>query len=1019
MPSKPLTPWEDPSIVGINKEPPRAHSVPYRSVEDALAQANPVQISLDGRWRFHWVGKPTDCVQGFFQPGFDDSEWSSIAVPGCWETQGYGIPIYSNVRYPHPSAPPFVDENYNPVGSYRLWFRVPQEWRGRRVFIRFGGVYSAFSVWVNGQEVGYSEDSKGPAEFEITRFLAEDENLLAVQVFRWCDGSYLEDQDMFRFGGIFRSVSIFSTNPIHIRDVCLEQDFDDVQDFATIRARIEIAGTDNPDDSRCGLWLFESNLLEIAQATGGTSDAVSLQIQEPKKWSAEEPNLYTAIVCLYGSRDELLDVRRFQVGFRKIAIEDGVFKINGKPIKLKGVNRHETHPDTGRTITREQMIQDIVIMKRHNINTVRCSHYMNDPQWYELCSEYGLYVIDEANIESHGMGYSLERSLGNNPMWQTAHLDRTERMVRCHRNFPSIVMWSLGNEAGPGVNFVATSQCVRRLDSSRPIHYERYNEVADVESVMYPTVDYIIEQGSRESKKPFFVCEYAHAMGNSLGNLKEYVDAFESSDRNLGGCIWDFVDQSLRVPTHEPPDWQGRDWFYAYGGDFDDHPNDGPFCNNGLILPDRQLTAKIAEVKRVYQNIAIDLIDSDLVGEKLTAKLRVINKFAFTNLSHFQPNWQISADGQNVLAGTFDRIALEPGHSTERNLELDMSEADLLKELFLRVSFHLINPTPWADSEYEVAAVQFQLSASHSNEGSIIPGYAKCIQDEKKILVECSDGEVEIDKGSGLLKSIRFAGREILSSETDSPGPLLHVFRAFTDNDIWFHKQYLDSGLTGLKQRLRRLSVEERNNTVCVNVVHDCIGFKGTGFILKSTYTFSLDGATAIDCDIEPVGELPPLPRLGLLMRFAREFDHFTWYGRGPFESYPDRKVAADIGLYSGKVRDQYEEHARPQENGNKEDVRWATLTNEAGVGLRIASDGPFRMSVSHFLPQDLDESRHKNGEPRRRIPLRPRNEVIACLDVWQMGLGGASCGPKPLPQYICRAKPVKFRFVISPVARE
>ncbi|MCW5945464.1 MAG: DUF4981 domain-containing protein [Fimbriimonadales bacterium] len=1016
MPSKPLPPWEDPNVVGINKEPPRAHSIPYRSVADALAQANAVQISFDGLWRFNWVGKPTDSPEDFFELSFDDSEWPTITVPGCWETQGYGIPIYSNVRYPHPAAPPFADANYNPVGSYRLWFAIPQEWKGRRVFLRFGGVYSAFFVWVNGQEVGYSEDSKGPAEFEITRYLIDGENLLAVRVFRWCDGSYLEDQDMFRFGGIFRSVSLFSTNPTYIRDVWLEQEFSNDHNNAALKARIEIAGSSSQDECRFRLSLFESDSVEITHAIGLATETVSLDIEKPMKWSAEEPNLYTAILCLYDKSDRLLDVRRFQVGFRKIAIENGVFTLNGKPIKLKGVNRHETHPDTGRTVTRDQMIQDIVIMKRHNINTVRCSHYMNDPQWCELCGEYGMYVIDEANIESHGMGYSFERSLGNNPMWQKAHLDRTERMVQCHKNFPSILMWSLGNEAGPGVNFVASSQKVRSVDPSRPVHYERYNEVADVESVMYPTVDYIIEQGKLKTEKPFFVCEYAHAMGNSLGNLKEYVDAFESSERNLGGCIWDFVDQSLRVPTNEPPDWQGRDWFYAYGGDFDDHPNDGPFCNNGLILPDRQLTAKIAEVKRAYQNIAIELIDRERIDERLRVRIRVTNKFAFLNLSQFQPKWQISADGIGVLDGTFDVVELEPGRNAELNLECDISEVDQNEELFLRVSFHLISPTRWADSGHEVAAAQFQVSSSQTKVVSAIPGNTSCMQDDKKIVVVCEGGEFVIEKASGLLTSMRCAGLEMLSRETELPGPLFHVFRAFTDNDIWFQKQFLDSGLTGMKQRLRRLSVEEQDKSICMKVVHECIGFKGTGFILTSIYTFSADCTVAIDCDVDPVGELPPLPRLGLLIRLASEFDNVTWYGRGPFESYPDRKLAADIGLYSGKVQDQYEEYVRPQENGNKEDVRWATLTNSAGIGLRIASDGPFRMSVSHFLPQDLDQSRHKGGEPRRRIQLRPRNEVIACLDVWQMGLGGASCGPKPLPQYICEAKPVKFRFVISPV---
>ncbi|MEO7453172.1 MAG: glycoside hydrolase family 2 TIM barrel-domain containing protein, partial [Fimbriimonadales bacterium] len=703
--------WENPAVFGTNKMPPRADSVPFGSVQSALRgnrESSEFWRSLNGDWKFNWVGKPDDRPATFYEPQYDDSRWQTIAVPSCWETQGYGIPIYSNVRYPHGANPPFIPHDYNPVGSYRTTFSVPDNWKNRRTIIRFNGVYSAFYLWLNGKKVGYSEDSKGPAEFDLTDYLQPGSNTLAVEVYRWCDGSYLEDQDMFRFGGIFRDVSLMSMPLMQITDFSATPEFRDGHyDMAALRIQTHIQylgeGTSGYElvldlyDADGTVQRLASMTADGLRTGGKNAPTVLGQVRDPKLWSNEKPYLYRLLLTLKDNSGKIVDVRTCRVGMRDVKVEGGVFKVNSVPIKVKGVNRHETHPDTGRTLSREQMREDALIMKRFNINTVRCSHYPNDEYWYEVCDELGIFVIDEANIESHGMGYSMERSLGNNPAWLQQHLDRTGRMVATHKNHPSIIMWSLGNEAGPGSNFTATSKLVKEMDASRPVHYERFNEVADVDSTMYPGVDYVLQQGESKSDKPFFLCEYAHAMGNAVGNLQEYVDAFYSSDRNMGGCIWDFVDQSLRKS-----DGSG-DRYYAYGGDFDDHPNDGPFCNNGLIMPDRQITPKIWEVKKAYQPVHIT--EENL----LNGDIRIRNRHFFTSLSEFATDWHVTEDGKVIGSGTIDDLDTAPATEEIVRLRLPDTLHEPGAERFLRIAFKLKQDTAWAARGHEIAWQQFKL----------------------------------------------------------------------------------------------------------------------------------------------------------------------------------------------------------------------------------------------------------------------------------------------------------------------
>jgi beta-galactosidase len=1033
LPAQQYPVWEDPAVFAIGKESPRATSWPYGSLAEALGgerDASRFTRLLNGRWKFNWVGKPADRTVDFFRTDFDDSAWTTIPVPAVWELQGYGIPIYSNIRYPHPADPPRIPHSYNPVGSYRTTFEVPPDWMGRRTYLRFDGVYSAFFLWVNGERVGYSEDSKGPAEFDVTRFLTPGTNRIAVEVYRWCDGSYLEDQDMFRFGGIFRDVTLFSVPNVHLRDYAVDTSLPggagaSVAVRATVRN--QGAGPASPvvsaslyDDA--GRVVARGEAAVPVQAGEESEATVRMNVPTPRLWSAEDPNLYTLVLEVTGAGQP--DLRSSRVGIREVTWKDGVFRINGQKVKLRGVNRHDHDPDTGRTVSRARMEEDVRLMKQLNVNCVRTAHYPNDPYFYELCDRYGLYVVAEANIESHGMGYTFERSLGNNPDWRGQHLDRVGRNVHCQKNHPSVVMWSLGNEAGPGVNFAAAAELNRAIDPSRPIHYERYNQVADVESVMYPDVDYVLREGARASNKPFFVCEYAHAMGNAVGNLAEYWEAFEANDRSMGGCIWDWVDQGLRKrfvggldrnPLFDLAPGRGiggGPWYYAYGGDYDDHPNDGPFCANGILLPDRQITPKAWEVRKIYQPARIALRSA---GEG-SATIEVTNKDSFANLSRYEWVWRLEEDGRVLDSGELGRPDVAPGASRVVRVNYRTVDARPGSERFLRVAIRLAESTVWAEAGHEVAWEQCPLPPADPAAAGDVSALPKIELQETadRIRAVGADFEMAFDRRTGLMASLRQGGQELIGA---FGGPRLNVFRAFTDNDTWFQKAFWDSGLGAMNSRCEGVEAERlADGVVRIVATNRCLGFKGTGFLHIASYTVLGDGTVMTDHQVEPVGDLPALPKMGLLLGVDGRFGQFTWLGRGPFESYPDRKHAADVGQYSGSVEDQYQPYVRPQENGNKEEVRWATLTDVEGRGVLFQASGPLSVTVQKFTPQQIDEARHENGEPRKIVPLVRRSDTVVALDHRQMGLGGASCGPGPLSQHRLGAGRFQWRMILRPL---
>jgi beta-galactosidase len=1024
--------WENPQVVGRHKEAPHATSLPFPDVAGALSgglENTPFVKRLNGDWKFHWVGKPEDRPQNFYHPDFDDSSWETIPVPSCWEMFGYGIPIYTDVAYPFPANPPYISHNYNPVGSYRTEFETPVGWQDREVFISFGGVYSAFYLWINGQKVGYSEESKTPAEFNITPYLNTGRNLLAVEVYRWSDGSYLEDQDMFRFSGIFRDVHLTAVPQIFIRDFFARCDLDKAYRDATLHLTAKVKNLAEREAGRTTLeaYLFDpagrrvkagpimTGRLGPLPAGAEAELELAALVKNPSQWTAETPSLYRLVLELKDERGRTLEATGADIGFREIEIRNSQLLVNGVPVKLKGVNRHEHDPDFGSALPYERMAQDIKLLKQYNINTVRTSHYPNDVRWYDLCDLYGIYVVDEANIESHGMGYG-PKTLGQPPEWKTAHLDRVTRMVERDKNHPSVIMWSLGNEAGAGDNFRAAAQAVRLLDPSRPIHYERMNEVADVESVMYPSVEELQEAGRAKSDKPFFVCEYGHAMGNACGNLQEYWEIIESSPRLIGACIWDWVDQGLRKYTDEPagPDGRRR-WYYAYGGDFDDTPNDGNFCCNGLVPPDRQVTPKLLEVKKVYQNIAVEPLDL------AAGKIRIRNKYAFTNLRDFDGAWALTEDGRTIRSGSIARLDLAPGGTKILDLPLGKPSLRPGAEYFLRVSFCLGRDTLYAHRGYELAweqmPVPFNNPAAAEREATGLPAL-KLEESGQEVVVQGAGFQAVFSREEGGLVSLSYGNRTVISKTGAEPnGPRLNIFRAPTDNDVWMAKAFSDSGLSQLHALVKKFEARTRDDgKVEVEIVVEHIGFKGAGVRHACLYTVWADGAILLDNIFQPLGSLPPLYRLGLKMTVSPDLETMTWFGRGPGESYPDRKSSCDVGLWSGRVSDQFTEYVRPQENGNKEDVRWLALTDQAGAGLLVNSLGHLAASASHFTAQDLDGSRHKARQPKRFVRLSPRPDIILCLDQAQMGLGGASCGPPPLARYtLTLTEPRRFRFLLRP----
>ncbi len=1018
--------WENEQMIGLNKEPGHCTLTPYGDIESALEgirEASPFYQSLNGTWKFNWVIKPADRPVDFYKPTFDVSGWDDIRVPANWQEYGYGRPIYTNMRYPFPPNPPHIPHDYNPVGSYRRVFEIPASWDGREVFLHFDGVKSAFYVWVNGCKVGYSQDSMTPAEFNITRYLAPGRNVLAVEVYRWSDGSYLEDQDMWRFSGIYRKVYLFATPKVHIRDFFVRSTLDDLYQNGVLMIRPKLANyADEPPRG----WTVQARLYNdrkesvlseplkidasaILNEQYPQRDNVPFALMQTtipgvKKWSDETPNLYTLVLSLHDSDDKVVEAESCKVGFRKVEIKDGQLLVNGRSVRLFGVNRHEHDPDHGRAIPFARMVQDIKLLKQNNINAVRTSHYPDDPQWYELCDLYGIYLIDEANLETHGQGGYLT----NVATWHSAFVDRAVRMVERDKNHPSVIFWSLGNESGCGPNHAAMAAWIRDYDPTRPIHYEgavgepRDPYYVDMRSRMYARIHQIVQMATDpRDERPMVLCEYAHAMGNSVGNLKEYWDAIRAHKRLIGAFIWDWADQGLRKYAED------GSMFWAYGGDYGDTPNDGNFCCNGLVQPDRRPNPSLYEVKKVYQRIHVtpDNASAGLVS--------VANEYDFLDLDFVDVTWELTCDGAVVQKGELPRLTVPAGGTQQMKVPFTAPTPDRAAEHWLKVTFSLAQDHRWGPKGHVVAWDQFQVPVETPKptvaDLRLMPEVT-LHQEPEAYTVSGPDFKVVVSNRTGALESLVFKGFEMIAA------PLAPNFwRPPIDNDngngmprrqgVW-RTAGPDRTVTSVRAeqvnpKLARITVDA---TLPVGDETQCV----------TTYDVYGTCDVVVSMSLTPSGDdIPDLPRFGMQMAIPAQFSTMTWFGRGPQETYWDRQTGAAVGLYSGPVEEQIHLYVRPQENGNKTDVRWIALTNQRGRGLLAVGIPLLSASAWPFSMADLEKATHINELPRRDF-------ITLNLDYRQMGVGGDdSWGARTHPEYTLPAKPYSYRFRIRPYSPE
>ena len=1032
--------WENEQIFRINKESPYCTKMPFPDAEGALSRPlldSPWCQVLNGEWKFHWVDHPDKRPQTFYQTDFDDTAWGTIPVPSNVELHGHGTPIYSNSTYPFKKDPPHVmgepPQHYtsynerNPVSSYRRTFELPAAWQGRRAYLVFNGVASAFYLWINGEKVGYSQDSRTPATFDITRYVKPGKNLVAVEVYRHSDGSYLECQDFWRLSGIFRNVYLWSGDQIDLRDYELKTSFDAASGKGSLAIT---AWTINHADQPAGVTieakLLGADLKPLAATTlkarvepgkeAETRD--SLENLAVRPWTAETPQLYQVLLTLKDAGGRELAHYATRVGFRTVRIKDGCLLVNGQPIDIKGVNRHDHHHITGQYVSEADMRVDLDQMKRHNVNAIRTSHYPNDPRFLELCDEYGFYVISEANIESHGMGYGPE-SLAKQPSWGPAHLDRVINMVEFAKNHPSVIMWSMGNEAGDGVNFVECSKWLRQRDTSRLVHYEQagHGGHVDLFSPMYATVDGCVSYCRNEEKKPLdqqrplIQCEYNHTMGNSSGNLVDYWDDIRKERLLQGGFIWDWRDQGLLHKKVPAGGGEARE-FFAYGGDFGDHPNDGNFCCNGVVHADCTPNPHAAEVFKQYQEMAVEPVD--VASNKL--RLKVTNRHYFLDLDCFPIRWSIHKNGKQVASGNMPPVACRPRKSVEMVIDAaDLKAVEKDAEYHLNIEFLEGRDTLWKNRGKMVAWEQIALpwgadaakaaSWQSRDTGAAAP---KVTRADGRTTVSGEGFTAVFDDAKGMLASLRAGERELLSDLH------LNFWRPPTDNDrgckmpekcaVW-RTAGPESSVVG----------EVRANTVGNSILlHYELKVPAGESTAKLAYKVHPQGAIEVSMMLAPKGELPVIPRVGMAAKIPNNLETWTWYGRGPGENHQDRLTGYPLAVHSGPVDQLWFRYVEPQETANRTGVRWSTFTGADGSGLRVHASGgqPLEMGAYPFDQADLEGPGHPIDIPRRD------HQTIHIAHA-QMGVGGTnSWGAWPLAKYQLPAnREYTYQFVIEALA--
>ncbi|WP_042203824.1 glycoside hydrolase family 2 TIM barrel-domain containing protein [Paenibacillus camerounensis] len=1015
--------WNNnPEIFKLNRMDARASFTPYDTFEEAVkndAGASSRMLSLNGFWKFCWAENPQQRPADFYQQAYDVSGWADIAVPSHWQLQGYDYPQYTNVRYPWSERedirPPFAPTAYNPVGSYVRMFSLPESWTGNPVYLHFRGVESAFYVWLNGELVGYSEDSFTPAEFDLTPYLQPGENKLAVEVYRWSDASWLEDQDFWRLSGIFREVLLISPPPEHIYDFRVRTELDAACANAELEVRVKLLRYAGGADGElrvegvlldnAGRLVTGTGFCAAACVNGGSFAAVELRtpVAAPRKWSAEHPELYTLVLTLRDKEGGVLQAVSCKVGFRRFEIRDGLMLLNGCRIVFKGTNRHEFSCYTGRAVSLEEMVRDVQLMKAYNINAVRTSHYPNHPAWYELCDEYGLYVIDENNLESHGTWrfYPEEDIVpGSKPEWRENAVDRARSMLERDKNHPCILMWSLGNEASCGENFRHMYRYLKENDPARLVQYEgvflnrSFEDVSDVESQMYTFPADVERYALKQPKKPFILCEYSHAMGNSNGNLFKYTTLFDKYPVLQGGFIWDWIDQAILTQTSDGTAYLG------YGGDFGETPHDGNGCGNGLLFADRQISPKLDEVKACYQNV-------DFAGwNPLTGEVTVRNKFLFTRLDEYDWTWQLLLSGRPYGAPVQGGFAVEP--LTESNVVLRMPELPQGEEgeLLLEVSLRLKQDNLWARAGHEVAWAQLpvRLRAGGSREAydpeAVSP---ELVEKNGRWLLTGKRFEAAFDTETGTLVSYRFEGTELLRQ-----GPEPVFWRAMTDNDQG-SRLPVRAGIwrEAVKQRtLRRLT--RRQLASAWEITAEFRLETGAESCCTVSYRVSEDGSIAVEQTLNPGAGLPELPAVGMTLLMDPEYDRLEWYGRGPHDSHWDRQCGARLGVFSSSAAGQFMPYLKPQECGNKTGVRWLKVHDGAGKGLLFTADSELETSVLPYTVEELEAASHA-------YKLKPSDKTAVRILHKQMGVGGDdSWSAKTHPEFTLYAnRSYSYRFTM------
>ncbi len=1006
--------WNDPTMIQINAEPPHATFRAYPNA--ALArEADPLGTpwvkSLNGDWKFHWALAPDQRPASFYEPGFDDSKWPTIPVPSNWQLEGYGTPIYRNAGLIFPQRFPDVSADWNPVGSYRRHLTIPDDWDGRRTFLRFEGVDSAFYVWVNGRRVGYSQGSGTPAEFDVTPYLQDGENLLAVEVYRFSDGSYLEDQDFWRLSGIFRDVTLVSTGAQRVRDLTVVTEFDEDFQDAELQVEVEI---EQPDG------LIEATLLspageELGRTTAPASARTKLRlaVEQPLPWTAETPDLHLLLITLRDEAGRTLEVIPQRVGFREVEIRGEAFLVNGRPVWLKGVNRHEHDPQTGHSVSRDAMIRDLERFKRNNINAVRTSHYPNDPAWYELCDQFGIYVVDEANLETHWAGNSLENVVANDPAWTEAMVDRQRRMVERDKNHPSVVIWSLGNEAGDGPNFRACIDWIHRADPTRPVHYEGSGLRPEMTHSDFGSMMYAPPVMTGHPGKPFLLCEYSHAMGNSNGNLQEYLESFESSPRHHGGFIWDWQDQGLRQPVPAGyVDPFGRDSVLAYGRFWANYRDDardakraekrGEFCMNGLLAADGTPHPGLKAVKHIYQAVQTEWKDADL------GLIRITNRFDFLNLKEVVTGrWSLRSGGLVVASGEIRPVDLAPGETVDLELDLPANRVDSSLDQSVWVEWIQAKSSPSVPAGHVLAQDELPLSRPlQTPEQDLAPPALVKSEDSSSLRLEGEGFAMTIDKASGRISSYLYGGIERLRT-----GPQIDFWRPLTDNDRgWVRPKRVNPAFRTAAETatVRALTFDPASATV--TVASDLAD--GLGEITMN-YTVRADGGIRIVVAYTAGHDVQAhVLRWGTRFTVPREFDRVTWHGRGPDPTYVDRAFEP-VGVYHGSVDDQWIDYSHPQENGNKVEVRWMALRDPAGEGVLIKGADLLSTSCRPFDPVAMEGADYT-------FKLQRLDGVSVNADLAQTGVGGNnSWGALPLPPYVLAAESFAYSYSLIPISAE